>query len=138
MWSMIAVSPNVETDAKALKGRSGIARIANAFCYSLAGLKAAYCGEAAFRQLLLLNLVLIPVACTMEVTRSERVLLIVAPLISLIVELVNSAIEATVDRVGLERHTLSKRAKDIGSASVLISLLNVLAVWSCILAGKLS
>lgn len=133
MWSMIAVSPNVETDAKALKGRSGIARIANAFCYSLAGLKAAYCGEAAFRQLLLLNLVLIPVACTMEVTRSERVLLIVAPLISLIVELVNSAIEATVDRVSLDIHPLSKQAKDMGSAAQMAALLLIAITWGIIL-----
>ena len=133
MWSMIAVSPNVETDAKALKGRSGIARIANAFCYSLAGLKAAYCGEAAFRQLLLLNLVLIPVACTMEVTRSERVLLIVAPLISLIVELVNSAIEATVDRVSLDIHPLSKQAKDMGSAAQMAALLLIAVTWGIIL-----
>ncbi len=127
------MSPNVETDAKALKGRSGIARIANAFCYSLAGLKAAYCGEAAFRQLLLLNLVLIPVACTMEVTRSERVLLIVAPLISLIVELVNSAIEATVDRVSLDIHPLSKQAKDMGSAAQMAALLLIAITWGIIL-----
>ena len=127
------MSPNVETDAKALKGRSGIARIANAFCYSLAGLKAAYCGEAAFRQLLLLNLVLIPVACTMEVTRSERVLLIVAPLISLIVELVNSAIEATVDRVSLDIHPLSKQAKDMGSAAQMAALLLIAVTWGIIL-----
>ena len=130
---MIAVSPNVESDAKALKGRSGIARIANATGYSLAGLKAAYCGEAAFRQLLLLNLVLIPVACVMEVTRSERVLLIVVPLMSLIVELLNSAIEATVDRVSLAIHPLSKQAKDMGSAAQMLALLLVVLTWGIIL-----
>ena len=68
---------------------------------------------------------------------TAHALMIASVLLVLIVELINSAIEATVDRVGLERHTLSKRAKDIGSASVLISLLNVLAVWACILAGAL-
>ena len=127
--------PRVETDATALKGHSGIARIANATGYSLAGLKAAYCGEAAFRQLLLLNLVLIPVACAMDVTRGERVLLIVAPLASLIVELFNSAIEATVDRVSLAIHPLSKQAKDMGSAAQLTSLVVIGLVWAIILLG---
>ena len=127
--------PHVETDATALKGRSGIARIAHATGYSLAGLKAAYRGEAAFRQLLLLNLVLIPVACAMDVTRSERVLLIVVPLMSLIVELLNSAIEATVDRVSLAIHPLSKQAKDMGSAAQLTSLVVIGLVWAIILLG---
>ena len=130
---MTAVPPHVETDATALKGRSGIARIAHATGYSLAGLKAAYRGEAAFRQLLLLNLVLIPVACAMDVTRSERVLLIVTPLASLIVELCNSAIEATVDRVSLAIHPLSKQAKDMGSAAQMLALLLIVVTWGIIL-----
>lgn len=129
----MTIVSNVETDAKALKGRSGISRIANATRYSIAGLKAAYCGEAAFRQLLLLNLVLIPVACALEVSRSERVLLIVVPLMSLIVELFNSAIEATVDRVSLAIHPLSKQAKDMGSAAQMLALLLIVLTWGIIL-----
>ena len=127
------MSSNIETDAKDLKGHSGISRIANATGYSLAGLKAAYCGEAAFRQLLLLNFVLIPVACVIEVGRVERALLIVVPLMSLIVELLNSAIEATVDRVSLALHPLSKQAKDMGSAAQMIALLLIAVTWGIIL-----
>lgn len=127
------MSSNIETDARTLKGRSGISRIANAAGYSIAGLKAAYCSEAAFRQLLLLNFVLIPVAFVLEVGRSERVLLIVVPLTSLIVELVNSAIEATVDRVSLAIHPLSKQAKDMGSAAQMLALLLIAVTWGMVL-----
>ena len=95
---------------------------------------AAYRGEAAFRQLLLLNLVLIPVACLVAVTRAERALLIIVPLISLIVELFNSAIEAAIDRVSLAIHPLSKQAKDMGSAAQMLALLLIALTWGLILA----
>lgn len=127
-------SPNPHLDAHALKGREGIARIAHAAKYSLDGLLAAYRGEAAFRQLLLLNLVLIPVACLVAVTRAERVLLIIVPLISLIVELFNSAIEAAIDRVSLAIHPLSKQAKDMGSAAQMLAMLLIALTWGLILA----
>lgn len=108
--------------------------MARAAKYSLDGLLAAYRGEAAFRQLLFLNLVLIPAACLVTATRAERVLLIIAPLFSLIVELFNSAIEAAVDRVSLAIHPLSKQAKDMGSAAQMLALILIALTWGIILA----
>lgn len=122
-----------EADALTLKGRAGFARILHATGYSLAGLQAAYRGEAAFRQLLLLNLVLIPVACLVDVTRSERALLVMTPLLALIVELLNSAIEAAIDRISLAIHPLSKQAKDMGSAAQLLALILIAVTWGMIL-----
>jgi diacylglycerol kinase (ATP) len=121
------------TDALSLKGRTGLRRILDAAGYSLMGLQAAYRGEAAFRQLLLLNALLLPLACLFDVTRSERLLLMIVPLLSLIVELLNSAIEATVDRISLSLHPLSKQAKDMGSAAQFIALLLIGLTWGVIL-----
>ena len=120
-------------DALSLKGRTGLRRIVDASGYSLMGLQAAYRGEAAFRQLLLLNGLLLPLACWVDVTRSERVLLMIVPLLSLIVELLNSVIEATVDRISLSIHPLSKQAKDMGSAAQFIALLLIGLTWGLIL-----
>jgi diacylglycerol kinase (ATP) len=120
-------------DALSLKGRTGLRRILDAGGYSLMGLQAAYRCEAAFRQLLLLNVVLLPLACLVDVTRSERVLLIIVPMLGLIVELLNSAIEATVDRISLSLHPLSKQAKDMGSAAQFIALALVAVTWGLIL-----
>ena len=120
-------------EASTLKGRGGLARIRNAAGYSLAGMRAAYASEAAFRQLVLLNLVLIPVALLLDISRVERALLIGVVFLSLIVELLNSAIEATVDRISLELHPLSGRAKDMGSAAQLLALCLVGLVWGVIL-----
>jgi diacylglycerol kinase (ATP) len=126
--------PTAEThDALSLKGRTGLRRILDAGGYSLMGLQAAYRGEAAFRQLLLLNVLLLPLACLVDVTRSERVLLIIVPMLGLIVELLNSAIEATVDRISLSLHPLSKQAKDMGSAAQFIALALVAVTWGLIL-----
>ena len=119
------------------KGKTGLVRIWNAFSYSLAGLRAAYRHEDAFRQEMWLAVVLIPVALLTPASGIGKALMIASLLLVLIVELLNSAIEAAIDRISLDQHRLSKRAKDIGSASVLITLLNVLAVWACILIGKL-
>jgi diacylglycerol kinase (ATP) len=114
------------------KGATGLRRIWNAFNYSLAGLRAAYLCEDAFRQEVRLAALLIPVALWLPVPWTGRALMIASVLLVLIVELLNSAIEAVVDRVSLENHRLAKRAKDIGSAAVLVSLLQVAAVWGCI------
>lgn len=122
-----------EPDALTLKGRAGFARILHATGYSLAGLQAAYRGEAAFRQLLLLNLVLLPVACMVDVTRSERALLVITPLLALIIELLNSAIEAAIDRISLAIHPLSKQAKDMGSAAQLLAIILIAVTWGMIL-----
>lgn len=115
------------------KGQRGLKRIFNAGGYSLAGLRAAFVGEAAFRQLVLLSVVLIPIALWLDVSRAERALLIGVCLLSLIVELFNSAIEAVVDRVSLERHPLSKQAKDMGSAAQFIALTLIAVVWAIVL-----
>lgn len=117
------------------KGKTGLKRVWNAFFYSLEGFKAAWKHEDAFRQEALLALVLIPLALFMVDTALERALLIASILLVLIVELINSAVEATVDRISLENHELAKRAKDIGSAAVMIALINVLVVWGLVLFG---
>ncbi|AJE14201.1 MULTISPECIES: diacylglycerol kinase [Stutzerimonas] len=120
-------------DAATLKGRQGLRRIVQAGGYSLAGLRAAYVGEAAFRQVVLLNLLLIPLAFLLDVSRVERAVLIAVVLLAPIVELLNSAIEATVDRISLELHPLSKRAKDMGSAAQLLTMTLIAVVWAVIL-----
>ena len=111
------------------KGKTGWRRLWNALRYSWAGLRAAYCHEDAFRQEIRLLMVLVPLALCLPVSATERVQMISSLLLVLIVELLNSAVEAAIDRIGLENHRLSKRAKDIGSAAVLVALLNVLWVW---------
>ena len=115
------------------KGKTGLRRLLNAFAYSYDGLRAAYQHEDAFRQEVWLALVLIPLACFLPSSGIGKALMIASVVLVIIIELVNSAIEATVDRISLENHILSKRAKDIGSAAVLISLLNMLLVWGLVL-----
>lgn len=115
------------------KGKTGLKRVWNAFFYSLEGFKAAWKHEDAFRQESILALIMIPLALLLTDGALERALMIACVLLVLIVELVNSAIEATVDRISLENHQLAKRAKDIGSAAVLIALINVLVVWGLVL-----
>jgi diacylglycerol kinase (ATP) len=114
-------------------GKTGIARILKATQYSWQGLKAAWKHEAAFRQELLLALVGVPLAFWLADNQSELLWLILPLFIIVIAELVNSALEAVVDRVGHEHHELSGRAKDIGSAIVFVSLLLLVTIWSIIL-----
>jgi diacylglycerol kinase (ATP) len=104
-------------------------RVVKAFGHSLDGLAVAWRTEASFRQLALGAVVLIPLACLLPVTLLERVLLIGSVLVMLIVELVNSSVEAAIDRISLERHPLSKKAKDTGSAAVLLSMVLAALVW---------
>jgi diacylglycerol kinase (ATP) len=115
------------------KGKTGVRRLLNAFGYSCAGLQEAFRNEDAFRQEVLLASVLIPLAFFLEHDMLGRALMIACVLLLLIVELLNSAIEATVDRISLDDHRLAKRAKDIGSAAVLLSLLNLVIVWALVL-----
>lgn len=117
------------------KGLTGPSRLRAALLYSLAGLTAAWRHEAAFRQELWLALVLIPAALFMPVGGTGRALMVGSVLMVLVVELLNSAIEAVVDRVSLEHHHLAKRAKDAGSAAVFLSLLNVVVIWTLVLLG---
>ena len=117
------------------KGKTGITRLINAFGYSLDGLKAAFRHEDAFRMLLLLAVILIPLAFIIHASALERALLVASSLATLIIELLNSAVEAAVDHTSLERHPLAKRAKDMGSAAQLIGLVNLAVVWGLVLFG---
>lgn len=117
------------------KGKTGLRRIWNALFYSISGLSAAFRHEDAFRQEVLLAAVLIPLALWLNVSALGKALMIASVMLVLIVELLNSAVEATVDRISLENHRLAKRAKDIGSAAVMLSLLNVCVVWALVIFG---
>jgi len=117
------------------KGKTGLKRLLNAAGYSWAGLTAAFRHEDAFRQEVFLTLVLVPLALWLGDTAVERALMIASVLGVLVVELLNSAVEAAVDRISLDRHYLIKRAKDMGSAAVMIALVNVVATWALILLG---
>ena len=114
-------------------GATGIKRIIDATGYSWLGLKAAFKHEAAFRQELLLCAILVPVAIWFAESPIEYALLIGSLILILIVELLNSGIEAVVDRFGGELHKLSGRAKDIGSAAVMLALINAAITWGVIL-----
>lgn len=115
------------------KGKTGLRRVLNAAGYSWAGLVAAFRHEDAFRQEVFLALLLIPLALYLGDTGIERALMIAAVLGVLVAELLNSAVEAAVDRISLEHHLLIKRAKDMGSAAVMLALINVAVVWALVL-----
>ena len=113
----------------ATKSKGGLVRIWRAFFYSMAGLSAALKHEHAFRQELFLTILLLPLALFLPLTLGEKALLVATLLLVLVVELLNSAIEAVVDRVSTDIHDLSKRAKDLGSAAVFLSCTIVVVVW---------
>jgi diacylglycerol kinase (ATP) len=117
------------------KGKTGLRRILNALFYSVDGFRAAYRHEDAFRQEVMLAVFLVPLALFLPANGVGKALMIASVLLVLLVELLNSAVEATVDRISLENHQLAKRAKDIGSAAVFVSLVNVVAVWGLVLFG---
>lgn len=117
------------------KGKTGVRRILNAWGYSMAGLYAAFRHEDAFRQEVFLAAVLIPVALVLPVSGIGKALMVASVMLVLMVELLNSGLEAAVDRISLENHALAKRAKDIGSAAVWVSLVNTLLVWGLVLFG---
>ena len=119
------------------KGRTGLGRIIKAAGYSLSGLRAAYKGESAFRQEIALAVCLLPLSFVIGRTWVETALLAGSVMLVLIVELLNSAIEAAVDRVSTELHDLSKRAKDIASAAVMLSLLLCAGIWCAALWSRL-
>jgi diacylglycerol kinase (ATP) len=116
------------------KGHRGLRRLVNAFFFSLSGLALAFRHESAFRQEIALAAVLVPTACMLPVGAAERVLLIGSVLLVLVVELLNSSVEAAIDRIGFDTHRLSKRAKDLGSAAVLVALALLTLTW-VVLAG---
>lgn len=111
----------------------GFARVVNAWRYSLDGLAGAWRTEGAFRQEVIAAAILIPIACLVPVPILERALLIGAVLMVLVVELLNSAMEAAIDRISLDLHPLSKKAKDTGSAAVLVAIVIAMLVWGAVL-----
>lgn len=115
----------------------GIKHIFDAFGYSLKGLKAAITHEEAFRLELLAVVIMLPLAIWLGSNAVEYAMLIGSLVLVLIVELINSAVEAVVDRVSVEHHELSGRAKDIGSAAVMLTLINVAVIWGFILYDRL-
>mgnify|MGYP003338465323 FL=1 len=115
------------------KGKTGLNRLINALKYSIAGTLAAFKHENAFRQEVFLTLILAPVALFLTNVSSERALMIGSLILIIIIELLNSAVEATVDRISIKHHKLAKRAKDIGSAAVFFSLINAVIIWLIIL-----
>jgi diacylglycerol kinase (ATP) len=119
------------------KGRTGVQRLLNASRYSLHGFASAFRHEEAFRQEVLLAAILIPIALVLDVGGTGKALMIGSVLLVLIVELLNSAVEAAVDRISFDQHNLSKRAKDIGSAAVALSLVNVAVVWLLVILDRL-
>lgn len=114
-------------------GNTGLPRIIKATGYSIQGLKAAYKYEAAIRQELALLFVSILLAFILDLSALERIVMLGSVVLVLIVELINSAIEAVVDRIGIEQHELSGRAKDIGSAAVMVALMFAAFAWGYII-----
>ena len=115
------------------KGKTGLKRLVNAFSYSIAGTLAAFKHEDAFRQEVVLAVVLTPVALYFGETAIDQALMISSLLFIIVIELLNSSIEATVDRISVKHHKLAKRAKDIGSAAVFFSLINAAVIWFLLL-----
>ena len=114
-------------------GATGLTRIFNAAGYSWLGLKAPYKHESAFRQQLWLAIFMIPLGAYIDETLTTKAILVTSVLFVLVVELLNSSIEAIVDRVGNEPHELSGRAKDMGSAAVMISLVMTALIWAAVI-----
>lgn len=117
-------------------GNTGLTRIIKAFGYSMKGFRAAWKHESAFRQETMLAIVMLPLAVWLGQSAVQVSLLISTVLLVVIVELINSGIEAVVDRIGDEPHKLSGRAKDLGSAAVFVALMLVIAVWTMIAVGR--
>jgi diacylglycerol kinase (ATP) len=121
------------TSSTGKPGATGLKRIINATGYSINGLKSAFKTEAAIRQELALCGIFIPLALILDVSKVEQILMIASLVLVFILELLNSAIEAVVDRIGTEHHELSGKAKDIGSATVMVGLTLAIFTWGYIL-----
>ena len=117
------------------KSKYGFQRVLNAARYSIQGLASVCIHEAAFQQELLLAALLIPTALTRPIGGPAKALLVFSVMLILIVEVLNSAIEAVVDRVSFEEHPLAARAKDMGSAAVLLTMMNAVIVWVIVLGS---
>ncbi len=125
-------------DSSQLKNKQGGKRLYNALCFSIKGIKAAWKSEAAFREEICLAVVMVPCALWLSVPLVEKILLISVVILVLVTELLNSAIESVVDRIGSEIHPLSGQAKDVGSAAVMFTLFLCAGVWIAILLQHFS
>jgi len=130
------LAEGASADSRTLKGRRGLQRLLNATRYSFDGLRAAWAHEDAFRQEVLLAVLLVPVALLLPVSAVEKILLVGVVVLVLIVELLNTGIEAAVDRDSFEINPLGKRAKDFGSAAVMLALLLAAGTWIAIIATR--
>ena len=128
---------NVQEPVNAQKQRTGLSRMAHAFGYSMSGLRAGW-GETAFRQEAMAAIVLLPMAVWIGRNWVEVSLLAGSVMMVMVVELLNTGVESAIDRIGPEWHELSKRAKDMGSAAVLLSLLTCGGIWGAALWARLS
>jgi diacylglycerol kinase (ATP) len=126
----------MEQPVSEFKSKSGIKRIFSAFYYSIDGFRAAWQNEHAFRQELLVVVIGTAFALGMKISAFEKLMLIAVLVLVLLVELINSALEAVVDRISLEPHPLSKNAKDLGSAAVALSIGIALAAWGVVLFDR--
>jgi diacylglycerol kinase (ATP) len=118
------------------KSKSGVKRIFSAFTYSIDGFKAAWQNEQSFRQEMLVVVIGTVAALSMKISAFEKLMLVAVLVLVLVVELINSALEAVVDRISLEPHPLSKNAKDLGSAAVALSIGIALAAWAVVLFNR--
>jgi diacylglycerol kinase (ATP) len=133
---MMRAMSSEPTSAEALKGKRGLRRLLDATRYSLDGLRAAWRHEDAFRQEVVLGAILVAVAVALPVTPVEKILLVAVVLIVPIVELLNTAVEAAIDRDSLRIDPLAKRAKDYGSAAVMLALVLAGGTWAAILVNR--
>jgi diacylglycerol kinase (ATP) len=131
-----SLQKHMEQPVSEFKSKSGLKRVFSALFYSIDGFKAAWRHEHAFRQELVLVILGAVVALLLKVSAFEKLVLIGVLMLVLIVELINSALEAVVDRISLDRHPLSKNAKDLGSAAVLLSLVLAAASWAVVLFNR--
>lgn len=123
----------MENQESEFKSKSGLQRIIKAFGYSMDGFKAAWKYEHAFRQELVLVIIGSIVAVNLPVSSFQKLVLVGVLILVMVVELINAAIEAVVDRISLERHPLSKRAKDLGSAAVFLAFVLAMIAWGVVL-----
>ena len=129
---VVTMNSLASNSAQSFKGKQGLARIMAAAANSMKGLKEAWQHEAAFREECMLLCLFLPAAFWLGKTGTQIALLLLSCLLVLIVELLNTAVEVAIDRVGMEHHELSGRAKDVASAAVFLSLVQVLVVWGLI------
>ncbi|MFT2256774.1 diacylglycerol kinase [Escherichia coli] len=136
IYSRVIVAVLTRADCMPVEKKKGISRLTYSIRNSWAGFIDAVLTEDAFRQLLVINAILLVVTFGLDITNIERLLLIACSFLLLVVELLNTAIETVVDRISLELHPLSKRAKDLGGAAQLVAVVMTIIIWGMVLLGR--